>query len=242
MTTTTSPRPRRPRLVVALVIATGLASLQACTDDSGGGGSAGVEDTMAAAKQQLDETSGVDIALTTDKLPEGVEGILSAVGTGTKAPAFEGDLKVRVNNLTAEVPVVSVDGAVWAKLPFSTQFVEVDPADYAAPDPAELMAPEGGISSWLTEAEGVEEGEQVRSGDRVLTSYTGTLPGKSVAAVIPSADSGSEFDVEFRLDEDDKLVDAVLTGPFYGKKGEVTYDLELSGYGTSEDITAPTGQ
>lgn len=241
MTTQLSPRSRRRRLAGALVIATALVGLQACSDDSGSD-SASVEDTMTKAKQQLDETSGVDLALTTDKLPDGVEGILSAVGTGTRAPAFEGDLKVRVNNLTAEVPVVSVDGAVWAKLPFSSKFVPVDPADYAAPDPAELMAPEGGISSWLTEAEGLEAGEEVRSGDRVLTTYAGTLPGESVAAVIPSADSGAEFDVEFRLDDDDKLVDATLTGPFYGKSGEVTYDLALSGYGTSEDITAPAGR
>jgi lipoprotein LprG len=241
MTTQMSPRSRRPRLPAALVIATAVVGLQACADDSRSD-SGSVGDTMAQAKQQLDETSGVDLALTTDKLPDGVEGILSAVGTGTRAPAFKGDLKVRVNNLTAEVPVIAVDGAVYAKLPFSSKFVEVDPSDYAAPDPAELMAPQGGISSWLTDAEGLRAGDEVRSGDRVLTTYAGTLPGRSVAAVIPSADPAAEFEVEFRLDDDNKLVDATLTGPFYGKSGQVTYDLSLSGYGTSEDITAPAGQ
>jgi lipoprotein LprG len=229
--------------VAALVVAAALLGLQGCSDDSGGGGG-GAEDALAEAKQQLDDSPAVDLELTTDpeKFPEGIEGILEAVGTGTHAPAFEGDLKVKVNNLTADVPVISVDGAVWAKLPFSTQFVEVDPAAYAAPDPAELMAPEGGISAWLTAVEDVEAGDDVREGDQVLTTYSGTLPGKAVAAVLPSASAQGEFDAEFRLDDEDRLVAAVISGPFYGQDGEVTYDLSVSGYGSSKDTTAPSGQ
>lgn len=247
MTTTTpagtSARPaplRHLRRVAATVTTITLLAAQACTAGSGDDEGGGSDDALAEAKQQLDESSAVDLELTTDELPEGVEGILSAVGTATHAPAFEGDLTVRVNNLTADVPVISVDGAVYAKLPFSTEFVEVDPADYAAPDPAELMAPEGGISAWLTAVEGVEQGDEVRSGESVLTTYSGTLPGKAVASVLPSADAAAAFDAEFRLDDDDRLVDAVISGPFYGRGGDVTYDLSVSGYGTSKDITAPT--
>lgn len=241
----TSPSPterRRPgtRLATAAVAAVALLGLQACSDDSGGD-SGGADDALASAKQQLDDTPGIELELTTEKLPDGVEGILSAVGTATHAPAFDGDLKVQVNSLTAEVPVVSVDGAVYATLPFSDKFVEIDPADYAAPDPAELMAPESGISSWLTATTDVEAGDEVRSGEQVLTTYSGTLPGDAVAPVIPTASADGTFDVDFRLDDEDRLVDAVITGPFYGDGGDVTYDLKLSAYGTNKDITAPTG-
>ena len=233
---------RRSR-VVAAVLASGVAlGLSACSDDSdGGGGGEGAAEALSEAKQQLDESPAVDLELSTDpdRFPQGVEGVLSAVGTVTHAPAFEGDLTVRVNSLSADVPVVSVDGVVWAKLPFSTEFVEIDPADYAAPDPAELLAPEAGISTWLTVAEGVEAGDEVRSGEQVLTTYSGTLPGRAVADVLPSADASGEFDAEFRLDDEGRLVDAVVTGPFYGKEGQVTYDLAISGYGSSKDITAP---
>ena len=239
MTTQTPPHRRAARLAGAVVTAVGLLGLQACTDAGGGTGNA--DEALASAKQQLDDTPGVELELTTEKLPDGVEGIVSAVGTATHAPAFDGDLEVKVNSITAVVPVVSVDGAVHAKLPFSDRFVEIDPADYAAPDPADLMAPEAGISSWLTAAEDVQAGDEVRSGEQVLTTYSGTLPGEAVAAVIPSASAESGFDVEFRLDDEDRLVDAVIAGPFYGGD-EVTYDLKLSAYGTDKDITAPAEQ
>jgi lipoprotein LprG len=218
-----------PALVLALVAG--------CSGDDGGGEKS--EDPLAAAKTQLDDTSGVSISLATEKLPEGVDGVLSAVGVGTHDPAFEGDLKVRANGFTVDVPVVSVDGTVYAELPFTSSFNEVDPGDYGAPDPAALMDPSGGLSSWLTAVEGVEEGDAVREGEKVLTPYAGTLPGSAVADVIPSADDTAEFDVTFRLDDDDRLESAEIVGPFYGDQGEVEYVLTLSDYGTEKDITAP---
>ena len=69
-----------------------------------------------------------------------------------------------VNGLDVDVPVVSVDGTVYAKLPFTRSFAEVNPADYGAPDPAQLMDPDTGLSTWLTAATGIEEGERVRDG------------------------------------------------------------------------------
>jgi len=222
------------RLAAPLVLL--LTLLAGCSDDDGGGGS---EDPLAAAKEQLDETSGVTISLVTDKLPEKVNGVLEANGVGTHDPAFEGDLKVRANGFTVDVPVVSVDGTVYAELPFTNKFNEVDPADYGAPDPAGLMDPTGGLSSWLTAAEGIEEGDEVREGEKVLTSYSGTLPGTAVADVIPSADDEADFEVTFRLDDDDRLESAEIVGPFYGDQGDVEYALTLSDYGTEKDITAP---
>ena len=212
--------------------------LSACSDDGGGGGD-GPEDVLAEAKQELDDTSGVQLHLKTAELPEGIDGILEATGVGTHAPAFEGDLTVLVNNLTVEVPVVAVDGEVSAKLPFTTKFEVIEPADYGAPDPATLMDPSEGISAWLTAAEGVEEGDEVREGERVLTSYAGTLPGDAVAAVIPSSDEKADFEVTFRVDDEGRLDTAVVSGPFYGSKGEVEYTVTISDYGTEKDITKP---
>jgi lipoprotein LprG len=214
-----------------------LSLLGACSGDDGDDGGSG--DPLASAKKQLDETSGVSIKLATEKLPEGVDGVLEASGTGTHDPAFDGDLKVRANGFEVDVPVVSVDGTVYAKLPFTDTYNKVDPSDYGAPDPAALMDPTGGLSSWLTEVEGATKGDEVRDGDLVLTSWSGTLPGTVVADVIPSADDSADFDVTFRLDDDDRLSSAGITGPFYGDKGEVDYTLTLTDYGTEKEITAP---
>ncbi len=229
----TSPR----RLLTAGTLVAGL-TLAGCTSD-GGQEERTPEDVLAAAKTALDETSGVRIALATEKLPAKVDGILSATGVGTHDPAFEGDLTISTGGITADVPVVAAQGKVFAKLPFTTEFVEVDPAAYAAPDPAALMETEGGLSSLLTSAEGIEEGEQVRSGEDVLASYSGTVPGDTVAAIIPSANADSDFDARFTVDDEDRLREAVLTGPFYPQAGDVTYTIGFEEYDTSADITVP---
>jgi lipoprotein LprG len=228
--------PRRSRLLLVPLLALSLTALGAC--DSGGK-TASPESTLAAAKKSLDQTSGVAINLHTDTLPQGVDGVTDASGVGTHAPAFDGKLTVLVNNLSVKVPVVSVDGAVWAKLPFTTKFVDIDPTEYGAPDPADLMDPTGGISSWLTAATGVKKGDQTREGDAVVTSYSGTLPGKAVAAVIPSASRSADFPVTFRIDDKDRLQGADISGPFYGSQGTVQYKLTLTAYGTSKIITKP---
>jgi lipoprotein LprG len=225
------------RALVAGALAASLA-LGGCSG-GGDGEASSPEEVLAAAKANLDETSGVYVTLATEKLPPTVDGILSADGVGTHDPAFEGDLKVASGGITADVAVVAAQGKVLAKLPFTTQFVEIDPAAYAAPDPARLMQPEGGLSSLLTAAEGVEEGSQVRSGEDVLSSYTGTVPGDVVAEIIPSASPEDDFEARFTVDDEDRLREAVLTGPFYPQADDVTYTITFEEYDTSRDITLP---
>jgi lipoprotein LprG len=194
---------------------------------------------LAAAKTRLDETPGVRIDLATDILPQGVSGLISAQGVGTHAPAFQGGITVAYSGITADVDVVAVDEVVHAKLPFTTDFVPVDPSDYGAPDPAALMSTDGGLSSLLTAAQDVEAGDRVRDGEAVLSSYTATVPGKAVAAVIPSASETADFDATFSLTDSDQLTSVRLSGPFYPKAGDVTYTVKFSQYGVTKDIKAP---
>ena len=228
---------RRARLGVSLAAL--LVPLAACSDDDGGGSDETPEEVMAAAKQTLDETSGVTLSLVAAELPDDVDGVLEATGVATRAPAFDGDLTVVVNGLDVDVPVVSVDGKVYAKLPFTKSFAEVNPADYGAPDPAQLMDPDTGLSTWLTEVTGLEEGDRVRDGEIVLSTYTGSLPGDVVDASIPSADEDAEFPTTFLIDEDGRLRSVEISGPFYGAKGTVDYTVGVDDYGTTQDITKP---
>ena len=196
-------------------------------------------DVLAAAKKLLDETSGVSISLTTPKLPDGVTGVTKAVGLATHQPAFEGSIDVPISGIPATVKVVAVNGKVFAQIPFTSGYSEVDPADFNAPDPAALMNTEGGISSWLTDATEVTEGDQTRDGSDVLTSYDGKLAGPSVASVIPSADAKATFDVTFTIDDKGLLHTASVNGPFYAGKPALTYDISVSDYGTDAEISEP---
>lgn len=228
---------RTVRLLVVLLSLVAASVLAGC----GGGDKATTSprQTLAAAKRNLDRTSGVRIGLSTPHLPAGVNGLLSAQGVGTHAPAFAGTIKVAAGGITADASVVAVDGTVHAKLPFSLTFATIDPADYGAPDPARLMSNRGGLSSLLTSAEHVEQGKQVRQGKLVLRSYTGTVPGRAVAAVLPSASAKAHFDATFTVSDRQRLAKAVLTGPFYPQAGDVTYTVTFDDYGIHKLITAP---
>lgn len=231
---------RRARTTLAVLLVALVLVVSACSGtDSAGTPEETPEDVLAAAKQALDDTSGVTISLTTDALPDGVDGVVDATGTGTHDPAFEGTITALVKGLSVDVPVVAVDDVVYAKLPFTLRYAEIDPADYGAPDPADLLATEGGVSSWLTTATGVTEGDQVRDGDQVLTSYSGTVPGDAIASVIPSADATAPFEATFAIDDAGRLTTADVTGPFYGDQGDVDYTITLADYGTEKDITRP---
>ncbi len=231
------PRGRHGGAVVSLVAL--MVTLVACSDDGGGGSEETPEEVLAAAKEALDETSGVTLSLSTDELPDGVDGVLEATGVATHAPAFDGDLTLVVNGLEVDVPVVSVDATVFAKLPFTLSFAEVNPADYGAPDPAQLMNPDTGLSTWLVDATGIEEGGRVRNGELVLSSYTGVLSGEVVHTSISSADEGADFPVTFQIDDEGRLRTVEVTGPFYGSKGAVDYTVSVDDYGTARDITKP---
>jgi lipoprotein LprG len=220
-----------------------LGGLSACSDDDKGGGSdASAKKALAAAKKTLDDTSGVNISLTTKDLPNGVTGITAADGTGVHPSAFEGTFKLSVNGLPADADVIAVEGKTYAKnsllLP---DWTPIDPSDYGAPDPAKLMDPDSGFSGLLAAAEDVQAGDSVRGGENnkeVLTEYTGTISSDAVEALIPAAEG--DFSFSYTISDDDELREAVLKGAFYGKdEGDVTYTLTLDDYGTEKDITAP---
>jgi lipoprotein LprG len=222
---------------IALLAAV-LLPVAGCGEDAGLGDGP-PDKVLPAAQTALEATSGVSLSLTTDELPSGVDGVREATGIATNAPAFEGELIVVLNGLDVVVPVIAVDGKVWARLPFTATFAPVIPADYGAPDPAQLMAAESGLSTWLSEATEVEKGDRVRRGDSVLSSYGGTLSGEVVDATIPMADETAEFPVTFLIDEKGRLRSVLVSGPFYGSDNEVEYTVDIDDYGTTKDIEAP---
>jgi lipoprotein LprG len=125
-------------------------------------------------------------------------------------------------------------------VPLVPGWQEVDPDEYGAPDPAQLMSTDAGFSSLLTASEGVEEGESVRGGDdnaEVLTEYTATVSADTVGNVIPSAEG--DFDATYTVTAEGELRQAVLTGVFYPGSESMTYTIGLTDYGSEPTITAP---
>ncbi|SFC01144.1 lipoprotein LprG [Nocardioides terrae] len=198
------------------------------------------EQALAAAKKTLDETSGVHLTLASKNVDDTISGLLSGSGTLTDAPAFDGKIVVQIAGLKPEVPVIAVDGKVYAQLPLTSGWQDIDPTDYGAPDPAALMSPDRGLSSMLTATTDPKRGDSVRGGEgnkEVLTSYSGTLPASAAKAFVPSV--AGDVDATYTLTADDQLREAVLTGDFYGTGASETYTVTVDDYGTEKDITAP---
>jgi lipoprotein LprG len=191
---------------------------------------------LAEAKASFDKATYVRFDLHVGSLPDGVQGLLSANGTGTHAPAFTGTVKVK-SGVALTAPLVALNGAVYAKLPFAG-WSKLDPADYGAPNPADLMSRDGGVSSLLAATSDLREGDSQRSGDHVYTSIAGTLSGAAMQRVFPSAGSG-RFDVTYSLDDSNDLTGVEISGPFYPGNGEQTYVIDVDVHAGSVDIKAP---
>jgi lipoprotein LprG len=195
---------------------------------------------MKTAQQKLEDTSGLTLSLTTDDLPDGVQGVSSASGTLTDAPAFDGSLGVHLSAGTFSVPVKAVDNKVYAQIPLTPGWTTVDPADYGAPDPSALLSADQGIPAILAATTDLKQGDQVRGGTdnkEVLTTYTGSVSASAVSHLIPGA--SGDFSATYGITGDGELRQASLTGIFYPGKPAMTYSLLLTDYGTSKDITAP---
>ncbi|WP_310963794.1 LppX_LprAFG lipoprotein [Nocardioides terrisoli] len=194
---------------------------------------------LAAAKARFDRATSVHLTLSTKSTPKGGNGVLSADGVLTHAPAFKGEVEVYLNGIQAKVPVVSVGGKLYAKLPLTTHYAVIDPTEYGAPDPATFMDPHTGVSTLLTELQHVKAAGQERSGRDILTTYTGTLPGSRVKPIIPSADPSSSYATRVGIDQQGRIATVQVTGRFFAGRGAVTYDLTLDGYGAHVTIAAP---
>lgn len=234
----------RTRHLIPALLATGLL-LGGCSgsSDSSDGGTAGDTSKLAArladAKTTIDDAETVSISLSTKNLPDDVTGLLSATGQGNHSPAFTGKVTVVTGGASLGADVIATGGKVYAKTGFLPDFTAIDPATLKAPDPADLLRTDGGITDILLKTDDLAEDGQSRDGKDVLTTIKGTLPGSLVQTIIPSAAADKTFTVVYRLDDDDALRDATLTGQFYPTATKVTYTVALETSDAPVTIEAP---
>jgi len=91
------------------------------------------------------------------------------------------------------------------------------------------------------ELTGISSKGQLRLGNDVVTELDGSLPGSLVADLLTDADPAKPVRAElFITKSSHQLRRAVLTGPFFEKTQDSTFDLVLDKYGAPVTITAPT--
>ena len=224
------PQRRGRFALLALVVA-----LPGCS----GGSDESPTDLLTRAKTTLDEAESVHFTLDVADDPSG-DGLVGGEGDLLRPESFEGTLQVRLAGAALDVDVVSVAGTVYAKLPFTPGFAEVDPADYGIGDPAALLDPDTGISQFLEKVEKPQLGDERRVDGEVVQEVTGSIPGDLVEQLLTSKDPAQPVDVTFAVtSEGSQLRRAELTGPFFTAEDDATYVVALTDYGADVEISAP---
>jgi lipoprotein LprG len=229
------------RVIVLTVVGLSVGFLSACGPNKSDTKEARDQllERLTEARAKIDKAETINLTLSAKTLPDGVSGLLSASGKGNHSPAFKGTVKVITGGAAVSAEVFAADGEVWAKPSFSPIPLKIDPATLKAPDPASLFEPETGFSQILVETKGLKETGKSRDGKDVLTTISGTIPGGVVRAILPSADTAAEFTATYRLTDENELRDASISGPFYPKVADVTYDITLSTSSKPITVTLP---
>ena len=238
------PAPRASVSLAAAALSLALVA-SGCTgqeDNAGASEGKNPDEVMALAKKTLDETSGVEIELDTEDLPDGITGISHAEGhrhppAGLRGHAHRGGLGALRRRRRDRHRRQGLD-----QVPFTPDFTEADPADYGAPDPAALMTTEGGLSDLLVKTDDLETGDAVRGGDNneeILTEYTGTVPAERRRDRHPERQRR-----RLRRDVHDHRRRRAPRGEAHRASStptaaEMTYTIGFDDYGTEKDITAP---
>jgi lipoprotein LprG len=226
-------RPLRTGLCLLLCCLTLVAG---CTDDQPKDPKA----ILAAAKQKLDEAETLHFEVTGADLPEQGSYLVSAIGSAKRPDSFSGSFRLALGGLAATVQVVSIDGTLYAKLPLRDTFTKTDPESLGVNDPAELLSPEKGLSSFITAAKQPQNKGQSRAGKEVLTQITATLPASVVGRFLIVANQKGTIQTTFFVESgSSQLRKATFRGPFYDEKTISTYTVTLDRYGEPVEIKAP---
>ncbi|MGY2128402.1 LppX_LprAFG lipoprotein [Blastococcus sp. SYSU DS0617] len=196
-------------------------------------------DLLERAKNTLDDAETVHFELDSEGAPDTGTLLVGGEGEVARPASFDGTLQVRVAGNTLDLDVVSVDGTVYALLPFASSFDVIEPADFGFGDPGELLDPETGISQLLAQADSAELGDERRVGGEVVREVTAELPGDLVEQILTSEDPSRPVEAQLSIaTETGELRRVELTGPFFSDE-DSTFIVELSDFGADVEITAP---
>lgn len=229
---------RRAALALLTLLLLAVAALSGCS----GGGSKGqsADDLLAQAKKTLDAAKSLHFVLDSSGVPSTGTFLVGGDGDIARPSSFEGTLKVSTSGTTLPLKVISVNGTVWAQLPFTQGYSVVDPKTFGFGDPGALLDPNTGISQLLVQAVNATLGSEKRVGGEVVRNVNAELPGDLVAKLLTSKDPSKAVQATFSIATDSgQLRRAQLTGPFFTAARPGTYTLQLSKFGAHVSITPP---
>lgn len=200
---------------------------------------------LAEAKQVVDGSNALHFKFTSDNVSSS-SGIAIKGGDGdaVRPNGFAGSFDITRSGFALSLKVVSVGGAFYVQLPFTSGYQQTDPGAYGFSDPGKLIDPNSGLSSLL--APNVVISAALNDRDRLqgeeLYEVAVKLPGQNVKDLLTSADPSKQVDGVMGINVDNHQVRrVVLTGPFFQQGQNSTFTLLLTSYGESVSVTPPAG-
>jgi lipoprotein LprG len=219
----------------AIIATTSLLMLSGC-----GTPAINATDLLHRTKAVLDSTPSFHFTLSGANVTGSGPLLTGGRGDMRRPTSMSGTLQVSIFGLAIGVPVVSVRGAFWVRLPTNSGFTAANPASYGFADPARLIDPDHGLSSLLLTCRSPQVESDDRYNGEALHEIGCTLPGSAVAALLTSADPSKDVAATFGIDTTtSQLRRVVLSGPFVTVGTKSTYTLILANYGENVAITPP---
>ncbi len=192
------------------------------------------------ARAALDKAGSVSLDLSSRDVPQRENGVTAAEGHGVVSetePAFKGTITGTVEGVAGAVEVIAIGDDTWMRF-FTPDYEKADLATLGAPNPATFFKPGEGISSLLPATADPTAGKDVRQGQEVLGTITGTLSGSLVEKVLGLGQGTGTYEVTYGLTEADQLRTATIVGDFF-PGATSTYVLVISDYGSPVAIDRP---
>jgi hypothetical protein len=197
---------------------------------------------LAQTKAKLDAAQSLHFLLTSADVQGTGPLITGGSGDARRPDGFTGRLSVKVSGFAVSIDVVSVGGAFYVKLPTDTEFERTDATAYGFGDPAMLLDPRRGLSALLLQCRSAALADDDRYNGEQLHEVKCTLPGRTVASLLTSADPSQGVAATFGIaTSSGQLRRVVLTGPFFDKAKPSTFTLVLDKYGENVSVTPPAG-
>jgi lipoprotein LprG len=198
------------------------------------------KELLAGAAAAFADAKSVAFALTSDGVPNDVNGVSAAEGSGVidpQEPKFEGTITGRIQGINGSIDVIAIGDKTWVKL-FTPTYQSMDLAGMGAPNPAMFFHPTEGLPALLTATTKLSTGKQKRAGSDILNQVSGKIPAAPVYDLLRLGDGDGEYDVTYGITDSGELRTIRLVGEFYGDKTS-TYDFIVKDYGKPVDITEP---
>lgn len=228
----------RVRHPLALAVSCLAALVLAACGGSSGGGKVDPQALLRHSKTVIDATPALHFTLTSRGVSGSGTNITGGSGDVARPDQLQASFTVTEDGLGASVKVASKGGVFEAQLPLSNTFTKTNPQSFGFTDPAQLLNPNNGLSSLLTEGTTPNLSGRIRLSGELLDEVTFTVPGSKVP-VLPNANPSQPVTVTAAINPTSyQLRQVTLVGPFTSSSNN-TFIVTLTHYGERVTITLP---